>query len=150
MRAVIQRVKNSSVIVNDEIVGEIGAGLNILLGIGPEDDSGDIKWLVNKLCNLRIFSDKNGLMNSSITEVNGEFIVVSQFTLHASYKKGNRPSFIKAAEPDLARELFNNFCNILSSESKLKVERGVFGVNMEVNIDNDGPVTIIIDTKNKE
>ncbi len=150
MRAVIQRVKNSSVIVEGKTVGEIGIGLNVLLGIGPTDDTNDIDWLINKLCNLRIFSDNEGLMNKSIAEIQGSFLVISQFTLHASYKKGNRPSFIKAAGPDKAKELFNTFCSKLSAHSSLVVETGVFSADMKVTIENDGPVTIIIDTKNKE
>ena len=150
MRAVVQRVKSSSVLVNNETVGQISLGLNILLGIGHDDEISDADWLINKLCNLRIFSDENGLMNLSITQVQGSFLVISQFTLHASYKKGNRPSFIYAAPPQMAQDLYLKFCERLLEKSRLPVEKGVFGSHMKVSIENDGPVTIVIDTKNKE
>ncbi len=150
MRVVIQRVKNASVTIDGVIKSEIKEGLLILLGIEPTDTSEDINWLCKKINNLRIFSDGNGLMNLSIQDINGAYLVVSQFTLHASTKKGNRPSYIKAARPDIAIPLYEEFVEKLKELSNLKVGTGTFGANMEVALINDGPVTIIIDSKQKE
>jgi len=149
MRVVIQRVNKASVSVQGQINGHIETGLLLLLGIEEEDTSEDIQWLVNKIVNLRIFSDSEGKMNLSILDVEGDFLVVSQFTLHASTKKGNRPSYIKAAHPDKAIPLYNQFVENLNHFGR-KVETGLFGAMMKVSLENDGPVTIIIDTKNKE
>lgn len=150
MRAVIQRVSKSSVVVDERVVGSINKGLNILLGIDQNDDPIDAEWLIKKICSLRIFSDENGQMNKSILDNGGAFLVISQFTLHASYKKGNRPSFIRAAKPEKAQELYEFFCQHLREFSRLTVETGIFGANMSVSLINDGPVTIIMDSKNKE
>jgi len=149
MRIVLQRVSNASVTVDNAIAGKISAGFLLLLGVEAEDNQEDIKWLVNKCMNMRIFSDSDGKMNKSIIDINGSFLVVSQFTLHASTKKGNRPSFIKAARPDHAIPMYEEFCEILQLTSNLKVERGIFGADMKVELVNDGPVTIIIDSKNR-
>lgn len=132
------------------IHGEINAGLLVLLGIEAEDTNEDIDWLVRKLISLRIFSDDEGKMNHSITDVNGAFLVISQFTLHASTKKGNRPSYIKAARPEMAVPLYEKFVDELRSQSALTVETGIFGADMKVQLINDGPVTIWIDSKNRE
>ena len=150
MRVVIQRVKKASVEVEEKIVSEINHGLLILLGIEAEDTLDDIKWLTRKTANLRIFSDENDAMNLSIIDTKGDIIVVSQFTLHASTKKGNRPSFIKAARPDIAIPLYNSFVLQLENEIGKKIQTGVFGAMMDISLVNDGPVTISIDTKNKE
>ena len=150
MRAVIQRVSGASVIIENEIIARIEIGLVILLGIEIDDNTEDVKWLANKTSQLRIFSDIEGKMNNSITDVNGAVIVVSQFTLHAKTKKGNRPSYIKAARPEQAITLYELFKEELSQLIGKKVQSGVFGANMQVSLINDGPVTIIIDTKNKE
>ena len=150
MRAVIQRVSKSSVRVGQQVVGTIDSGMTILLGVDQDDDYSDAEWLIKKLCALRIFADKNGQMNKSIIDINGAFLVISQFTLHASYKKGNRPSFLRAAKPEKAKDLYERFCQDLKKTSTLKVETGIFGADMAVNITNDGPVTIIMDSKNKE
>jgi D-tyrosyl-tRNA(Tyr) deacylase len=150
MRAVIQRVSHAQVVVDQKEVGAIHQGFMILLGIEPADEAADIMWLVNKIVSLRVFSDTDGLMNLSLADINGEVLVVSQFTLHASYKKGARPSFIKAAKPDQAKALYNDFCDHLSQTLGKKTERGIFGADMKVSLTNDGPVTIVIDTKNKE
>lgn len=150
MRAVIQRVSKSSVLVDQQVVGTIDSGMSILLGVDQDDDYSDAEWLIKKLCALRIFADKNGQMNKSIIDINGAFLVISQFTLHASYKKGNRPSFLRAAKPEKAKDLYEKFCQDLRKTSSLKVETGIFGADMAVNITNDGPVTIIMDSKNKE
>lgn len=150
MRAVIQRVSKSSVRVGQQVVGTIDSGMTILLGVDQDDDYSDAEWLIKKLCALRIFADKNGQMNKSIIDINGAFLVISQFTLHASYKKGNRPSFLRAAKPEKAKDLYERFCQDLRKTSTLKVETGIFGADMAVNITNDGPVTIIMDSKNKE
>lgn len=149
MRVVIQRVKESKVEVNEKIIGSIRNGLLILLGIEESDAMDDIDWLSNKILNMRIFSDENGLMNLSVLDIKGELLIVSQFTLHASTKKGNRPSFIKAAKPDIAIPLYEKFITKIK-ESNLKVETGEFGADMKVSLINEGPVTIIIDSKNKE
>ena len=150
MRAVIQRVSQASVSVDGQITGSIEQGLMILLGIGHDDQQEDIDWLVNKLCNMRIFSDDAGKMNLSLLDVTGSALVVSQFTLHASTKKGNRPSFIKAAPPAMAEALYEDFCEAMNALLPRPCERGVFGAMMEVSLINDGPVTIVIDSKNKE
>ena len=150
MRVVVQRVANAKVTVADEIVGRIDRGLLILLGVGLDDTELDIEWLVHKITNMRIFSDSEGKMNTSITEVNGSFLVVSQFTLQASTKKGNRPSYTKAARPEQAVPLYERFVELLEVQSGRPVETGLFGADMQVALVNDGPVTIWLDTKNKE
>ena len=150
MRAVIQRVSEASVVVEDEKVANIQQGLLVLLGIEIEDTKEDADWLANKISALRIFSDSEGKMNNSILDVDGDVIVVSQFTLHAKTKKGNRPSYIKASRPEQAIPLYELFKEELSQLIGKKVQSGVFGANMQVSLINDGPVTIIIDTKNKE
>lgn len=150
MRAVIQRVSEASVIIENEIISRIEIGLVILLGIEIDDNTEDVKWLANKTSQLRIFSDIEGKMNNSITDVNAAVIVVSQFTLHAKTKKGNRPSYIKAARPEQAIPLYELFKEELSQLIGKKVQSGVFGADMKVSLINDGPVTIIIDTKNNE
>ena len=150
MRAVLQRVSKASVKVDGKVTGAIDWGFMILLGVVPEDTIEDVKWLANKCTNMRVFSDKEGKMNLSIKDIDGKFLVVSQFTLHASTKKGNRPSFIKAARPDHAIPMYDMFCEELFNASGQKVEKGVFGADMKVDILNDGPVTIIIDSKAKE
>lgn len=150
MKVVIQRVLKASVTIENNIVASIGNGLLILLGIVDEDTQEDINWLSNKITNLRIFGDENGIMNKSVIEMHGDVIVVSQFTLHASTKKGNRPSYIKSAKPDIAVPLYETFVNQLESDLNKKVQTGEFGADMKVELINDGPVTIIIDSKNKE
>ena len=150
MKVVIQRVSEARVKVSDKIISEIKLGFLILLGVEKSDSKEDINWLVNKISNLRVFSDNELKMNLSIKDINGEIIVVSQFTLHAKTKKGNRPSYIKAANPELAEPLYKEFIAQLKNESAVSVQSGVFGANMQVDIVNDGPVTIIIDSKNKE
>lgn len=150
MKAVIQRVSKASVTINAKQVANINKGLLVLLGIIEDDTQEDISWLSNKIANLRIFNDKNGVMNQSLQEVDGEVIVVSQFTLHASTKKGNRPSYIKAAKPDTAIPIYENFVKQLEADLGKNVQTGEFGADMKVELLNDGPVTIIIDTKNKE
>jgi len=150
MRAVIQRVSESSVKINGQITGKIGRGLLILLGIEENDTNEDIEWLSGKITRLRIFNDDQGIMNLSVKEVNGEILVVSQFTLHASTKKGNRPSYIKAAKPEIAIPLYNQFLDQLAKDLEKPVQSGVFGAMMEVSLVNDGPVTILMDTKQKE
>lgn len=150
MRTVVQRVSQAQVAVDQKSVGAIRQGFMILLGIEPADDTVDIQWLVNKIISLRVFSDAEGLMNLSLSDIDGEVLVVSQFTLHASYKKGARPSFIKAAKPDQANKLYEEFCEELSQKLGKNVERGIFGADMKVSLTNDGPVTIVMDTKNKE
>lgn len=150
MRVVIQRVKKASVEVDKKIVSEINNGLLILLGIEADDTQEDINWLTRKIANLRIFSDENDAMNLSVIDIKGDIIVVSQFTLHASTKKGNRPSFIKAARPDVAIPLYESFVLQLEKEINKKIQTGVFGAMMDISLINDGPVTICIDTKNKE
>ena len=150
MRAVIQRVSESSVQINKQNVAQISTGLLILLGIEIEDTKEDSVWLSNKISQLRIFSDTEGKMNKSIIEIGGEVIVVSQFTLHAKTKKGNRPSYIKSARPEQAIPLYEQFKENLSLAIGKKVQSGEFGADMKVILTNDGPVTIIIDTKNKE
>jgi len=150
VRAVIQRVSEASVVVEDEKVANIQQGLLVLLGIEIEDTKEDADWLANKISALRIFSDSEGKMNSSILDVDGDVIVVSQFTLHAKTKKGNRPSYIKSARPEQAIPLYDQFKNELSIVIGKQVQSGEFGADMKVSLVNDGPVTIIIDSKNKE
>ncbi len=150
MRAVIQRVSHASVLVEDSVVGEIKEGLLILLGIEHADDQSDLIWLCNKISQLRIFSDEEGKMNKSIIDIGGNALVISQFTLHSSTKKGHRPSFIKAARPEQAIPLYERFTEQLSLQIEKKVETGEFGADMKVSLLNDGPVTIIIDTKTRE
>lgn len=150
MKVVIQRVSEASVTINQQKVASIQKGLLILLGIVDDDNQEDIDWLVRKISNLRIFNDENGVMNKSLLTINGEMIVVSQFTLHASTKKGNRPSYIKAAKPDIAIPLYENFLSTLEKEAQQNIRTGEFGADMKVQLVNDGPVTIIIDSKNRE
>lgn len=150
MRVLIQRVLESSVKVDGKVKSEIGNGLMILLGIEEADSSEDIEWLTSKIINLRIFDDENGVMNKSILDSGGDILVVSQFTLHASTKKGNRPSYIKAAKPDISVPLYEDFCLVLSDKLGKEVGTGEFGAYMEVALINDGPVTIWMDSKNKE
>lgn len=150
MKAVIQRVTKASVTINNEKVANITNGLLILLGIVNDDTAEDITWLSKKIIGLRIFNDENDVMNTSIQDIDGNIIVVSQFTLHASTKKGNRPSYIKAAKPDIAIPLYEKFIQQIESDLGKKVQTGQFGADMKVELLNDGPVTIIIDTKNKE
>ncbi|MGB1211694.1 D-tyrosyl-tRNA(Tyr) deacylase [Lacinutrix venerupis] len=150
MKIVIQRVSKASVTVEGEKVASIGSGLLILLGIVAEDTQEDINWLTNKIANIRIFEDENGIMNKSLLQIDGEAIVVSQFTLQASTKKGNRPSYIKAARPEVAIPMYNAFNTTLESVLKKPIQTGKFGADMKVELLNDGPVTIIIDSKNKE
>ena len=150
MKAVIQRVSSASVTIDEDVKSEISTGLLILLGIEIEDTQDDSLWLANKVAQLRIFTDEKGVMNKSITEIEGEALVVSQFTLHAKTTKGNRPSYIKAARPQQAIPLYENFKEDLTIAIGKKVQSGEFGANMKVTLTNDGPVTIIIDTKNKE
>lgn len=150
MRAVIQRVTRASVTINNKIKGQIASGVLIFLGIVAEDTIEDTKWLSKKISNLRIFSDENDLMNLSLIDQNFEALVISQFTLHAQTKKGNRPSYIKAARPEIAIPLYEEFIRQLQHDLGREVQSGVFGANMEIDLLNDGPVTIIIDTKNRE
>lgn len=150
MRVVLQRVKEASVSVENKIVGKINHGILILAGFEDEDSNEDIEWLSAKICKLRIFNDNNGLMNLSLQDVNGDILLVSQFTLHASYKKGNRPSYIKAARPEKAIPLYESFKNHLEINLNKPIQCGLFGAMMQINLINDGPVTIIMDTKNKE
>ena len=149
MRVVLQRVKEASVTVGDKVISKIGHGYLILLGIEAEDTQEDIKWLSGKITRLRVFSDENDAMNNSIVDVDGDIIVVSQFTLHASTKKGNRPSFIKAARPDVAIPLYQSFIQQLENDLQKKIQTGEFGAMMDVFLINDGPVTILMDSKNK-
>lgn len=150
MRTVIQRVSQANVAIEGEVVGKIGQGLMILLGITPEDNTSDADWLVNKICRLRIFDDENGVMNLDIRQAEGRAIVISQFTLYASTKKGNRPSYIRSAGEAIARPMYEKFLDKLSTELGADVERGEFGADMQVSLVNDGPVTICIDSKNRE
>ena len=150
MRVVVQRVSQASVIIESDIVSSISKGLLILLGVENNDTLDDVNWLIRKIINLRIFTDIDGKMNNSIIDIKGDIIVVSQFTLHAKTKKGNRPSYINAASPKIAIPLYKNFVQILKNESKLNVFTGEFGADMKVSLINDGPVTIIIDSKNRD
>lgn len=149
MKVVIQRVSKASVTIENQLTASIENGLLILLGIVENDSLEDIKWLTNKIVNLRIFNDSEGVMNHSIKDINGNIIAVSQFTLHASTKKGNRPSYIKAAKPEIAIPIYERFVNQLEADLGKKVQTGTFGADMKIELLNDGPVTIIIDSKNK-
>ena len=150
MRTVVQRVSAASVKIDNAIHASIGQGLLVLLGIEEADDPADIEWLASKIASQRIFSDAEGKMNLSVKEIGGEILLISQFTLHASTKKGNRPSFIKAARPEQAIPLYENFIQKLASELGKEIKTGIFGADMKVELINDGPVTIIIDSKVKE
>ncbi|MFV8376901.1 D-aminoacyl-tRNA deacylase [Flavobacterium sp. LB1P71] len=150
MKVVIQRVSSASVTIDEKIVAEIQKGLLVLVGIEDSDTQEDSSWLVGKIVNLRIFGDENQVMNLSVAAIDGDIIVVSQFTLHASTKKGNRPSYIKASKPEIAIPLYENFVKRLEIELGKKVQTGVFGADMKVLLLNDGPVTIQIDSKNRE
>jgi D-aminoacyl-tRNA deacylase len=149
MRVVIQRVTEASVKVGDKVTGGIKTGLLVLLGIEDADTDEDIAWLSNKIVNLRIFNDAAGVMNKSLLDINGEILLVSQFTLHAATKKGNRPSYIKASKPDFAIPVYEKMITQLEKDSDKKIQCGIFGADMQVALVNDGPVTIIIDTKTK-
>ncbi len=149
MKIVIQRVSKASVTVNKKEIATIKKGVLILLGIVTDDTIEDINWLTNKISNLRIFNDAKGVMNASLLDVQGEALVVSQFTLHALTKKGNRPSYIKAAKPDIAIPLYNQFIKILDNQLDTTVQKGEFGADMKVELLNDGPVTILIDSKHR-
>ena len=150
MRVVIQRVSEANVTVDNKVVGQIDQGLLILLGIVNDDTTQDIEWLCKKIQGLRIFNDEEGKMNLSIQEIKGRFLVISQFTLHASTKKGNRPSYIHAAKPEISEPLYEQFVETLEALTGSKIEKGIFGADMKVKLVNDGPVTIIIDSKNRE
>ncbi|MEQ9301499.1 MAG: D-aminoacyl-tRNA deacylase [Cyclobacteriaceae bacterium] len=149
MIAVIQRVSSASVTVTGEVIGKIGSGLMILIGIEEADDQSDISWLAGKITNLRIFNDAEGVMNLSVKDIEGDILLISQFTLQASTKKGNRPSYIKAAKPDIAIPLYEEMQKTLAKELGKPIATGEFGADMKVSLTNDGPVTIIIDSKNK-
>jgi D-tyrosyl-tRNA(Tyr) deacylase len=150
MRAVIQRVSDASVTVDEKITGAIKTGLLVLLGIEDADTAEDIQWLGAKIVNLRIFNDENGVMNVSLLDINGDILLVSQFTLHASTKKGNRPSYIRASKPGIAIPLYEQMIAQLEKDLGKKIQAGIFGADMKVRLLNDGPVTIVIDTKNRE
>ena len=150
MRAVLQRVNEASVAVDSKEISRIGPGMLVLLGIEDSDTDEDIEWLSGKISRLRIFGDSNGVMNLSVQDVGGEILVVSQFTLHASTKKGNRPSYIKASKPDTAIPMYEKFKLKLSADAGTGVKSGEFGAYMKISLINDGPVTIVIDTKNRE
>lgn len=150
MRVVLQRVSEASVTIDNKINGEIGKGLLVLLGIEDSDTREDVDWLCNKIINLRIFNDESGIMNLSFTQIGGEILLISQFTLHASTKKGNRPSYIKAAKPAFAIPLYENFIENLTHRTGKPPKTGIFGADMKVSLNNDGPVTIIIDSKSRE
>lgn len=150
MRIIIQRVRNASVTIDEQMYSSIGQGMMILVGIEDADNDEDIAFLVKKVVAMRIFDDENGVMNRSVMDIGGEVLVVSQFTLHASTKKGNRPSYIKAAKPDISVPLYERFCAELSSALGKPVKTGVFGADMQCALINDGPVTIFMDSKNKE
>lgn len=150
MRLVIQRVSHASVTINQVVKSAIGEGLLILVGIEESDGKEDIEWLSKKVVNLRIFDDEDGVMNKSILDISGEILIISQFTLHASTKKGNRPSYIKAAKGEIAEPLYKEFCKEVSKDLGKEVGTGEFGADMKVELLNNGPVTILMDTKNKE
>lgn len=150
MRVLIQRVKRASVTIDGETVSKIGSGLLVLVGICEEDGEEDIIWLTRKIANIRLFDDENGVMNLSVTDTGGEILAVSQFTLMASTKKGNRPSYIKAAKPDISVPLYEKFCKEMEIAVNKSIKRGVFGADMKVELLNDGPVTIFMDSKNRE
>ena len=149
MRTILQRVQHASVTVEGEISGKINHGILALVGFEPEDTNEDFEWITKKIIQLRIFNDENNVMNLDIQQTNGEILVISQFTLHAAVKKGNRPSYIKASKPDLANEQYEEFLNLLENNFK-PVQKGIFGADMKVELLNDGPVTIFIDSKNRE
>ena len=149
MRAVIQRVKYASVRVGEEVIAEIQTGLLVFVGVEDADTQEDSEWLSKKTCQMRIFNDDQDVMNLSVLDIRGDILIVSQFTLHASTKKGNRPSYIKASKPEYAIPMYKSFCNQLSNVLGKEVKQGIFGADMKVTLLNDGPVTIIIDTKNK-
>lgn len=150
MRILIQRVSQASVTIESKLKSSISIGLLIFIGIEEGDGVDDIEWLVGKICRLRIFDDKNGVMNLSVMEIKGEILVISQFTLHASVKKGNRPSYIRAARPEIAIPVYENFLNVLKEVSGKSIFSGEFGADMKINLINDGPVTIFIDSKTRE
>lgn len=150
MRVVIQRAKQAQVEIDGEIHGEIKQGVVVLLGIEHDDTIEDVEWLCRKIANLRIFDDDSGVMNLSLTDISGEALVISQFTLHASTKKGNRPSYIKAARPEVSIPLYEKFIDTLNTHLSAPCQTGKFGADMLVSLTNDGPVTIVIDSKNKE
>ena len=150
MRAVIQRVAKANVTIEGKINGQIGNGLLVLLGIEDADTREDIEWLSSKIVNLRIFNDEKGVMNISIKDITGDILLISQFTLHASTKKGNRPSYIKASKPEIAIPIYEKMIRQLSTDLGKEIQTGIFGADMKVELLNDGPVTIVIDTKNKE
>ncbi|MFT5231078.1 MAG: D-tyrosyl-tRNA(Tyr) deacylase [Planctomycetota bacterium] len=150
MRALIQRVSEASVRVDNTLISEIGTGMLILLGVEAADTEEDIQWLTNKISNLRIFDDEEGVMNLSLKDTNGAVLVVSQFTLHASTKKGNRPSYIKAARPEFAEPMYEQFVKQMSKSMDNSVQTGRFGAMMEISLINSGPITLFVDTKNKE
>jgi len=150
MRTVIQRVSRASVTVEGKLTGKIGAGLLVLLGIEDADTDEDMQWLSNKIVNMRIFNDENGVMNRSLLDVGGDLLLVSQFTLHASTRKGNRPSYIRASKPDYAIPMYEKMILQLEKDLDKSVQRGIFGADMKVELLNDGPVTIVVDTKSKE
>ena len=150
MRVLIQRVKEASVTVDNEVISLINNGLLVFVGITEDDDREDILWLTKKIANIRLFDDENGVMNRSVIDAGGDILAVSQFTLMASTKKGNRPSYIKAAKPDISIPLYEEFCSEMEIAVNKSIQRGVFGADMKVRLLNDGPVTIFIDSKNKE
>lgn len=150
MIVVIQRIKSASVTIGEKVKSEIGQGLLLLLGIENEDDQGDVQWLAQKIVNMRIFNDTNEVMNISIKDVNGEILLISQFTLHASIRKGNRPSYIKAARSEIAIPLYEAFINMLETTLGKSISNGEFGADMKVSLINDGPVTIILDSKDRK
>lgn len=150
MRAVIQRVKHASITVNRKKVADIGHGMMILLGIEDNDNQEDIEWLCKKITSLRIFDDEDGVMNLPIGKTGGEMLIISQFTLYASTRKGNRPSYIRAAKPEISKPLYEDFCKVIETMTGKKPATGIFGADMKCELLNDGPVTIIIDTKLKE
>jgi D-tyrosyl-tRNA(Tyr) deacylase len=150
MRSVIQRVTKASVVIDGKINGSIGAGLLVFLGIEDADNKEDIEWLAGKIVNMRIFNDDSGIMNRSVLDIAGEILMISQFTLHASTKKGNRPSYIKASKPDIAIPLYEKMIQQLTDKLGKRIGTGIFGAEMKVELLNDGPVTIVIDSKNRE
>lgn len=150
MRIVAQRVSRASVIINGKVKSAIQGGLLLLIGIEETDNQEDIDWIIKKVIHLRIFNDENGVMNRSVLDINGEIMVVSQFTLHASTRKGNRPSYIRAAKPDISKPFYESFCSDLRHSLGRDIATGVFGADMALELTNDGPVTIIIDSKLKE
>jgi D-tyrosyl-tRNA(Tyr) deacylase len=150
MRAVVQRVSEASVSIGGEMHAMIGGGLLVLLGVEHDDDDADLEWLSNKIAQMRIFSDEDGKMNRNVGEIGGSILVVSQFTLHASTKKGNRPSFLRAAHPSIAEPMYEAFCGRLEKAAAVLVKRGVFGADMQVRLCNDGPVTILIDSRDRQ